>query len=109
MVGALVWAEEVQELAGFSPSGFDVAELSSSHQMLELCEDLLDWVQVWAVGRKEDQVRALGPDRGSGGLAFVAAQVDGVDAPDGICVPEWWCCRPPRRRSWNRSSQSGWT
>jgi hypothetical protein len=43
--------------------------------VFELGEDLFDGVQVGAVGRQEDQVRAPGSDGGAGGLALVAAEV----------------------------------
>jgi hypothetical protein len=62
-------------LTDLSPGGFDVAGLGLSHEVLELGEDLFDRVEVWAVGRQEDQVGAPGPDGGSRGLGFVAAEV----------------------------------
>jgi hypothetical protein len=43
--------------------------------MVELREDLLDRIEVGAVGRQEDHVRASAPDRGASGLGLVAAQV----------------------------------
>ena len=43
--------------------------------MLELCEDLLDGVEVGAVRRQEQQPRADGADRGPDALALVAAEV----------------------------------
>ncbi len=33
--------------------------------------------------------------------------IDGVDAPDGINVPEWWCCRPLKEASVNQVSTIG--
>jgi len=32
---------------------------------------------------------------------------DGVDAPDGISVPEWWCCKPLEEASVNQVSTVG--
>ena len=43
--------------------------------MLELGEDLLDWIEVWAVGRQEDHVCANTADRSSGCRSFVGAEV----------------------------------
>jgi len=75
VVCALLWAEEVEELASFSPGGFDVSRPSLLHHVFEFDEDLFDWVQVGAVGRQEDEVRASGCDGGARGLALVAAKV----------------------------------
>src|SRR3989338_9399071 len=75
VVGALLWAEEVEEFAGLSPGGLDVAGLCLAHEVLELGEDLLDRVEVGTVGRQEDQMRAPGADSGAGGIALVAAEV----------------------------------
>lgn len=43
--------------------------------MLELGKDLFDWVEIWAVGRKEQQPCASGPDRGPDSRLFVAGQI----------------------------------
>jgi hypothetical protein len=43
--------------------------------MLQLGEDLLDGVEVGAIGREEKEPCTGGPDRGADGLAFVAAQI----------------------------------
>ena len=75
VVGALGGREEVEELADFSPGGFDVTGLGLSDEMFELGEDLFDGIEVGAVGRQEDEVSAFGSDDGAGGLAFVAAEV----------------------------------
>ena len=42
---------------------------------LELGEDLLDRVEVGAVGRQEEELGAGGPDRLADGLALVAAEI----------------------------------
>jgi hypothetical protein len=31
----------------------------------------------------------------------------GVDAPDGISMPEWWCCKSPEQGSVNQVSTVG--
>ena len=43
--------------------------------MFEFGEDLLDGVEVGAVGRQKEHVSSCGPDCGSGRFAFVATQV----------------------------------
>ena len=43
--------------------------------MLELGEELLDRVEVGAVGRQEEEMGAGGPDGAAGGLALVAAEI----------------------------------
>ena len=58
-----------------SPCGFDVSGLGLPHQVFEFGEHLLDGIEVGAVGRQEEQMRALGPDRGACGLALVTAEI----------------------------------
>lgn len=43
--------------------------------MLEFGKDLFDWVEIWAVGRKEQQPCTSGPDRGPDSRLFVAGQI----------------------------------
>ncbi len=43
--------------------------------MFELGEDLFDGIEIGAIGRQEQEMRTDGPDGGSGGLAFVRAEV----------------------------------
>ena len=65
----------IEELADAPPGGFDGALGGLAEQGLELGEDLLDGIEVGAVGRQEDQMCA-GLSQGlSHGLALVAAQV----------------------------------
>jgi hypothetical protein len=59
-----------------------------SQQVLELGEDLLDRVEVGRVFRQEEELGASRSDRASNGSAFVASEIDGVDAPYGIAVPK---------------------
>lgn len=57
-----------------------------AQEVLELCEDLLDRVEVGGVGRQEQQMRARSPDRGADGLSLVAAEVvedNDVAGPEG--------------------------
>ena len=44
VVAALVWADDVDQRADLSPSFFDGAWLCGTHEVLELGEELLDWV-----------------------------------------------------------------
>ena len=43
--------------------------------MFELGEDLLDRVEIGAIGREKEESCASGPDRGANGLALVAAEI----------------------------------
>jgi hypothetical protein len=43
--------------------------------VLELGEDLLDWIEVWAVGRQEQESRASCPDGGSDGGLLVTGEI----------------------------------
>jgi len=47
----------------------------SAQEQLELGEDLLDRIDVGAVGRQEQQLCSCRSDRLAHGLAFVAAQI----------------------------------
>jgi hypothetical protein len=44
VVAALAWAENVDQRADLLPSVFAGAWLCRAHEVLELGEDLLDWV-----------------------------------------------------------------
>jgi hypothetical protein len=43
--------------------------------MFELCEGLLDRIEIGAVGRQEEQMRSLGADGVAGGPALVTSEV----------------------------------
>jgi hypothetical protein len=49
--------------------------LGFAQQQLELCEDLLDWVEVGTVGRQEEELGAGGADRDAYGLALMTAEI----------------------------------
>ena len=72
VVGAFGGGEVVEEGADASPGGFDGALGGLAQKSLQLGEDLLDGVQVWAVGRQEDEVRPGAPDGLADGLAIIA-------------------------------------
>jgi hypothetical protein len=44
VVAALAWVDNVDRRSGLSPSFFDGARLCRAHEVLELGEELLDWV-----------------------------------------------------------------
>jgi hypothetical protein len=65
-------------LKGFADCGADCLDCPRgrlSQEMLELCEDLLDWIQVWRVFGQEEQLGAGRTDELSHRPAFVAAEV----------------------------------
>jgi hypothetical protein len=43
--------------------------------VFELGEDLLDRVEIGAIGREKEEPCGSGPDRGANGLALVAAEI----------------------------------
>ena len=43
--------------------------------MFELGEDLFDWIEIWAVGWQEQEMRADCTDRTFGGFAFMGAKI----------------------------------
>lgn len=70
-----MWLEVREQRADALPCCFDRSGFGFSQEGFELCEDLFDGVQVWAVGRQEQEFRAGLADGLAHGLAFVAAQV----------------------------------
>jgi hypothetical protein len=62
-------------LSDLSPCGLDRPGLGHSHEVLELGEELLDGVEVRAVGRQKQHVGSRLPDSASRRLAFVAAEI----------------------------------
>src|SRR6185312_6533105 len=67
--------EEVEELADFAPGCLVGSLLGLSHQMLELGEELLDGIEVGAVGRQEEEVSAAFPDRLARRFALMRAEI----------------------------------
>ena len=79
VIFAFGWVEAIKQVSDLSPRGFDGAFVGFAEQGLELGEDHLDRVEVWAAGRQEQQVCAGVADQLAGGRAFVAAEVVGDD------------------------------
>src|SRR4051812_12303334 len=57
------------------PCCFDGAFAGFSEQGFELCEDLLDWVEIGAVRREEEQLCTGCADSPTCGLSLVAAEI----------------------------------
>jgi len=74
--------EEVADGAGY---GVDRARLGLAQQGFELGENLLDGIEVWRVGRQEEEPGACSPDRRADRAALVSAEVvhdDDVTFPE---------------------------
>ena len=67
--------EALEDIGERSVQVGDGSCLSLSQPVLELCEGLLDGIEIGAVGRQEEAVRAGGSNGLSNGLAFVTAEV----------------------------------
>ena len=66
---------EVEELPNLAPCRFVGPLFGLSHEMLELGEELLDGVEVWAIRRQEEKMCALAADSLARGPAFVRAEI----------------------------------
>src|SRR5215211_7424099 len=75
VVCAFCWREEVEEVANLLPCGLNGPGLGLAEPVLELGEELLDGVQVGAVGRQEEEMGADGPDGAACRLSLVAAEI----------------------------------
>jgi len=67
--------ESVDEFADARPDGVDGALVGFAQQRFQFGEDLLDRIEVGAVGRQEHESGAGAPDRGANRPALVAAQI----------------------------------
>jgi len=77
--------EAIEQLADVHPYGVDGAFGGFAQQGFELGEDLLDWIEVRAVGRQEQEMCAGLADGPTHGFALVAAEVvhdDDVAGPE---------------------------
>ena len=65
----------VEDRSDPGPDGFDAAFGGLSEQMFELCEDLLDRIEIGTIGRQEEEMRAGRSQGGAHGLTFVTAEI----------------------------------
>lgn len=77
----------MQEYADALPSCFDGSLGGLSQQRFELGEDLLDWIEIWTVGRQEEELGAGGTDGAANGFCFMAAKI--VDDDDVARLERW--------------------
>ncbi len=70
-----MWREGIEECSDAFPCCVDGAFGCLSQESFELCEDLLDWIEVWRVRWQEEDVCTGSADGASHGLAFVAAEI----------------------------------
>lgn len=75
VVGAFLWREGVEERTGTFPCRFEASFAGRAHHVLKFGEDLLDRIEVGAIGGQEDETRAGVADRLSYGSAFMAAEI----------------------------------
>lgn len=75
MVAAIVRADDADHRAELSSGFFNAARPCGAHEVLELGEELLDWVQVWAIGQWQDQMSPRDPDGGTSSVTLAAAEV----------------------------------
>jgi len=67
--------EGIEEFSDALPCGFDGAFCSFAQEQFEFCEDLLDRVEIGAVGWEEQQLGTCSTDRLAHRLTLVAAEV----------------------------------
>ena len=78
--------EVCDEVADGSPSVLGIGLLGYAHPMLDLCEGLLDRIEIGGVFRQEPQASSDSPEHGGDRLSLVAAEVvenDDVAGPQG--------------------------
>ena len=75
VVGAFPGRDSFECICDCVAEGVIASGLLSSEPVLELCEELLDGVQVGAICRQEEQVRPCVPDGRSDGFALVTAEI----------------------------------
>lgn len=65
----------MEKAADPAPNTFNGTLFGFAEQDFELCEDLLDRIEVGAIGRQEDKPGAGGADRLADGLALMRAEI----------------------------------
>ena len=63
VISAFVWREGVEERSDAVPQGINGALGGFSEKGFELCEELLDWIEVRRIGRQVQQGRSFSFDR----------------------------------------------
>ena len=85
---AFVWSKCGEQVADPLPGCFDGSFFGLAQQGLELGEDHLDWIEIWAVGWQEEQLGTDAADCVAHRFAFVATEV--VDNDDVASVERWY-------------------
>jgi len=75
IIAAFGGAECVEERSDAPPSCLVISLCRFAHEVLEFGEDLLDRIEIGAVGRQEQEPGSGATDRLSNGRPFVAAQI----------------------------------
>jgi hypothetical protein len=75
VVGTFAGGDEVEKVTGPSPGGFMGSFFGFSHQVLELGEELLDRVEVWGIGRQEEEMSAGVTNGPARRFALVRAEI----------------------------------
>ena len=82
--GRLLRGEELEELSDASPCCFDGSFVRLPDERLELCEHHLDGIEVWAVGRQEEEMRTDIANCIACRLSFMASQIVEDDDVTGL-------------------------
>jgi len=90
VVVAFIWGDVVEGAGDSVVYGLDASFGGTSHAVLELGEQLLDWIEIWTVGRQEEEPRSSRPDDVADGLALVRAEIVENDNVPGLqCFDEF--------------------
>jgi hypothetical protein len=75
IVSAFGWREGIKDLANRSPSVGDGSRLGLPHEVFELGEELFNRIEIWTIGRQEEEVCAGLSDGVTNSFSFVAAKI----------------------------------
>jgi len=81
---AFFGGEEIADFADGAPEGVDGPDRPGAQQGLELGESHLDWIEVGAIGRQEQEPSALGANGCLSGRAFMGGQIVQDDEVAGL-------------------------
>lgn len=70
-----MFGEVIKQISDTPPCCFMGSLCGLAHEMFELCKNLLDGVQIGAVGREEQQACSDAPDCVANGGPFVAGEI----------------------------------